>query len=94
MSENPFELTARRVIAVYDLDKDEQLTPEEIKPFFINEFLNRPNNKLHESAFDIWFKNIDKNKNGLVSIEELMVYFSSVNFKYEQKETGNNEVVC
>lgn len=52
---NIYGIAAKKVMATYDLDKDNHLSKEEIKPFFIKEILTRPKNNLAEDAFEFWF---------------------------------------
>ena len=59
MSENQYTVAARKVMAKYDKDADQQLSKEEMRPFFFNEILARPKHNLDASCFDYWFIKVD-----------------------------------
>ena len=71
---------AREVIAFYDKDGDGQLSPEEIRPYFL-EFIKPTLRGNSESEFDVWFNKRDLKKDGKLEKRELEVYFAQNGFK-------------
>lgn len=50
----------------FDVNKDNLLSAVELRPFFRNLLVQRPDLRLTEGKFEAWFNAIDKDRDGIV----------------------------
>ncbi len=80
---NPYMKAAKELIATYDKDKDDMLSRDELKPFFINYMLKREGNTLDFNCYDAWYNKIDADKDEKVGFQELWKYLASIGYKHQ-----------
>ena len=64
----------------YDKDGDGYLTLEETKPFFETLVMSRSDLGLTYGLHEQWFHSIDIDDDGVITRDEMLAYFISINY--------------
>lgn len=73
--------TIQGIFSRFDINKDHNLSPEELRPFFNELSAQRPDLQLKQATYNNWFNSIDSDKNGNMDPHELQAYLDSINYK-------------
>ena len=71
----------KNVIARFDVNKDDILTVEEVRPFYNELVVERPDLGLSKARCEAWFNTIDQDRDGGMDPYELETYLTKINYK-------------
>jgi Ca2+-binding EF-hand superfamily protein len=71
----------KNVIARFDVNKDDILTVEEVRPFYNELVVERPDLGLSKARCEAWFNTIDQDGDGKIDTAELKSYLAKIKYQ-------------